>query len=280
MNRRILLSYTGAFATTLAFPALAGNDSFDTLLAAVEADSAAFPGASGRVEAKALEASTFAAAQPSVGKSSRKVSARALRMITAFEVSNKRNYEKKLRNPIWPEGQSGVTIGIGYDLGYVDTVAFESDWKDYLDVTSRKTLLAALGKKGPAAKNLLERFQSIDVPFDAAYRQFVEQNLPKYVGLTEYALANTAELSADCLGALVSLTYNRGASYLILEAEDRRGRYAEMREVGRLMDAKDFKGIPYQIRKMKRLWQGKPEVRGLLERRDMEAALFELGLNT
>jgi GH24 family phage-related lysozyme (muramidase) len=90
------------------------------------------------------------------------------------------------------------------------------------------------------------------------------------VELTERALPNTGKLSADSLGALVSLAYNRGASF------DSEGtRYQEMRAIKADMAAKKYQDVPKQIRNMKRLW---PNVKGLRVRRDLEAQLFQDGL--
>ena len=37
-------------------------------------------------------------------------------------------YTKKYRKPVWPKGQSGVTIGIGYDVGYASKPQLRADW--------------------------------------------------------------------------------------------------------------------------------------------------------
>jgi hypothetical protein len=50
--------------------------------------------------------------------------------------------------------------------------------------------------------------------------------MPRWVSVGENALSNTRKIGADCMGSLVSLTYNRGASY----AKDG-DRYREMRAI-------------------------------------------------
>ena len=56
---------------------------------------------------------------------------KSLDLILEFEVGGGENYYNKfLRNPTWPGEQSGVTIGIGYDCGYVNKSEFTNDWKD------------------------------------------------------------------------------------------------------------------------------------------------------
>ena len=48
----------------------------------------------------------------------------------------------------------------------------------------------------------------------------------------------------------------------------------EMRNIRVLVPKKDYKGIANEIRKMKRLWEGKG-MDGLLKRREAEAKLVE-----
>lgn len=278
INRRLFLA---GLATPFFFSptySLAEDHDFANLLASLEADNAKFPGAGGRLEGKEFETSSFAAAQPKVGKSKRVVTQDAIRMITGFEVSGERTYEAKYRRPIWPKGPSGVTCAIGYDLGYVNSNEFEDDWKVDMSADDRKTLGPTLGLKGTAARDALSSVQSVDIPFKAALKQFTEQTLPKYTALTESALENTGDLSDGAMGALVSLTFNRGASYRVRADEDPAGRYEEMRQIRRLMREKKFADIPQQIRNMKRIWRGNPDMAGLLKRRDMEADLFTISL--
>jgi hypothetical protein len=44
------------------------------------------------------------------------------------------------------------------------------------------------------------------------------------------------------------------------------------------MSSGHFERIPAELRAMKRLWRDEPDMRGLLIRRDLEASLFEMGL--
>ncbi len=112
----------------------------------------------------------------------------------------------------------------------------------------------------------------VDVPWDAALEVFCATSLPTYLALTRQALANFDALPASCRGVLVSLVYNRGASFEVAGA-----RYQEMRNIRVLMAARSFGAIPAELRKMKRLWTA-PSVRGVAVRREREARLFEAGL--
>jgi hypothetical protein len=103
---------------------------------------------------------------------------------------------------------------------------------------------------------------------------FDAKTLTKFVGITYSTLPRAAldMLHPHCVGALVSLVFNRGASFR------RDGdRYREMREILRLMGRQEFAGIPAQLRSMKRIWEGQG-LDGLLRRREAEASLFERGL--
>ena len=42
------------------------------------------------------------------------------------------HYAAALEHPIWPGLQSGITIGIGYDLGFVAEDQFVDEWKKYV----------------------------------------------------------------------------------------------------------------------------------------------------
>jgi GH24 family phage-related lysozyme (muramidase) len=80
------------------------------------------------------------------------------------------------------------------------------------------------------------------------------------------------------LGALVSLVYNRGASFGIPEAKDPSGRFREMRNIKAHMANKAFDQIPDELLSMRRLWIGVKDMRGVVLRREAEAALFKQGL--
>jgi GH24 family phage-related lysozyme (muramidase) len=275
-DRRTILG--GLACISFAPRAWAQTNNLDALIDAIEGGTQSYPGASGQIEAKELIRSTFAAAQPQQGKSKRAMSSRTIRIIAAFEVSNKKRYENLYRRPLWPGKDSGVTIGIGYDLGYASETAFEADWHDYMKPEARALLKPTLGRKRTAAQAALPAVQTVEVPYDDAHRQFVDQTLPKYVAQTEFALENTAALPDDSMGALVSLTFNRGPSYLFQPEKDKKGRFREMREIRALMRREDFAAIPAQIRSMKRLWKANSDVGGLIGRREVEAQLFEAGL--
>lgn len=200
------------------------------------------------------------------------ISKAAFDLIVAEEVSSKATYEKKYRHPEWPGGASGVTIGIGYDVGagVTNYAQLHRDWDGKIPQAMVDALVPAIGVTGERARALTAALKSkVDVPWDAAMKVFQEVTLPKYYALTAKALPNFDKLNADCKGVLVSLVYNRGASF----SKDG-DRYREMRAIRVHMAAKQFDKIPTELRSMARLWPGT----GLVGRRNREAALFQEGL--
>lgn len=198
------------------------------------------------------------------------ISERAYDLIISFEVSSEAVYNKRYRHPEWPGGRSGVTVGIGYDVGYASAAQITNDWTGQIDAAMIQSLQDVRGLKGQEAQNALGRVRNVDVPWASAINVHQKTVIPRWVGIVTHALPNHDKLSADSLGALVSLTYNRGASYAAAG-----NRYEEMRAIKQCMETENFAGIPGQIRAMKRLW---PNVQGLLIRRDREADLFKAGL--
>lgn len=208
-------------------------------------------------------------------KSTTPISPRASDLIVACEVTSERVYTARYESPVWPGGASGVTVGIGYDTGYVTSDDLAGDWKGYLDSDSIRALSVACGETGTRAKTIIKQLPPVTVSWEIAQRQYSEEVRPRYVGLTQSVLVNTASLSADSLGALVSLVYNRGASFRLADE-----RYKEMRNIREHMASKNFDRIPSEIRAMTRLWKDQANLRGLVLRREAEANLFELGLQS
>ena len=167
----------------------------------------------------------------------------------------------------WPGGNSGVTIGIGYDLGYVTKDQFESDWKDCLSDGDCQTLAAVIGIKGLDAKTKASSLTHIKITNDQARRVFTERSVPQYQKQTATAFPGVDNLPADAQGALVSLVYNRGTS---MNGDSRK----EMRAVRNAVPKGDLQEIANQIRAMKRLWENS-SVSGLVKRREAEAQLVE-----
>jgi hypothetical protein len=205
------------------------------------------------------------------------LSKKSLDLILEFEVGGGENYYNKfLKNPTWPEGQSGVTIGIGYDLGYVNKAEFSEDWKD-LPKEIFDRLYKVVGIKGYNAKNLIRGLKNIDIPWDLALKVFNNKTVTKFYNLTKQTFPNFDNLPEDAKGGLVSLVFNRGNA---LEG-DRRREMKLIRDGMKLVSNYDQKALTFianQIRNMKRIWIGGSIEKGMSRRRDAEAKLIEESL--
>jgi len=167
----------------------------------------------------------------------------------------------------WPGGESGVTIGFGYDLGYVNAAQFQSDWGDSLAADVMTRLKTAIGLKGIPAKNKAATLGDVRIDRDVALVVFTNKTVPAYEAQTRAAFPGFDALPTDAQGALVSLVFNRGASM----TGDRR---SEMRAIRDAVPRGDLQEIADQLRAMKRLWKGQG-LDGLLRRRDAEADMVE-----
>lgn len=203
---------------------------------------------------------------------------KSLDLVLEFEVGGGENYYNKfLKNPVWPEGQSGVTIGVGYDLGYVNKTEFSEDWKDLPKETFDR-LYKVVGIKGYNAKNLIKGLKDITIPWDLALKVFNNKTVTKFYNLTRQTFPNFDNLPEDAKGGLVSLVFNRGNA---LEG-DRRREMKLIRDGMKLVSTFDQKALTFianQIRNMKRIWIGGSIEKGMSRRRDAEAKLIEESLN-
>src|SRR5687767_1238475 len=65
----------------------------------------------------------------------------SLDLLLGFEVGSRQGYEREFQRPVWPGGQSGVTVGIGYDLGMTSKAEIRADWEPLLSEASLVALL-------------------------------------------------------------------------------------------------------------------------------------------
>jgi len=202
------------------------------------------------------------------------LSKKSLDLILEFEVGGGENYYNKfLKNPTWPGEQSGVTIGVGYDLGYVNKSEFSEDWKD-LPKEIFDRLYKVVGIKGYNAKNLIRGLKDISIPWELSLKVFNNKTVTKFYNLTQKTFPNFDNLPEDAKGGLVSLVFNRGNA---LEG-DRRREMKLIRDGMKLVSNYDQKALTFianQIRSMKRIWIGGSIEKGMSRRRDAEAKLIE-----
>lgn len=201
------------------------------------------------------------------------ISDAAFNLIVADEDSDEAYYTRHYTHFEYPGYASGPTIAIGFDCGYVTPIEARMAWEGILPDNMIDNIVAACGLTGNAAREFVLRYgQSVTITWDQAIAEFRTREVPKWIKRVQNALPNTDKLSPDSLGALVSLSYNRGTGGY----SDPHPRDAEMRAIRALMASQRFSEIPGEIRSMRRLWP--PAGSGLWKRRTQEAALFQNGL--
>lgn len=198
------------------------------------------------------------------------ISPDAHQLVLDFEIGGQAGYERQYKRPCWPKGASGITIGIGYDLGYYKPPEVDEAWKPRLREADLARLARTIGLKGLAAGDKLSSVKDIVVPWEGAEGVYKITTVPSFAKQTIGAFPGCEKLHPHCFGALFSLVYNRGAA---LEGDRRR----EMKNIRQHVQTGRIEQIPNEFRAMKRIWQG-AGMAGLLRRRDEEAKLFEKGL--
>lgn len=199
------------------------------------------------------------------------ISDNATEFIIKEENSDEGYYNKLCRGFEWPGGASGPTVGIGYDCGYCNRKEIDEDWQGLIPQKMIEVLLAACGRTHDNAHQWVRTHRhDVDIPWDVACTQFAQREVPKWVGRVTAVLPNCEALHPTSFGAIVSLAYNRGASF-------RAGgdRNSEMRAIHDHMVNGNFKEIPEEFEKMRRLWPAGSQNN---TRRHREAVLFWAGL--
>ena len=181
--------------------------------------------------------------------------------------------------PYWPKGASGVTIGFGYDVGYVSRDEFISDWGAHFSPADLAALLACVHLTGAAAQAALGAVKTIKVGKAFARSVFIDRSMPKAETRASQAFPRISELADNAYSALVSLVFNRGGS-MQDQPGDALKRRKEMRDIrdalasNTLSMQQKLKSIAASLRSMKRIWAGQG-LAGLISRREEEAKLVE-----
>jgi GH24 family phage-related lysozyme (muramidase) len=199
------------------------------------------------------------------------VSKKSLDLIINSEVSSFSAYNTKYKFPVLPGEDSGITIGIGYDLGHVSASKLDEDWGMLLSTSAMNKLHKAVGKKNTAAKAVFTaEIKAVEISWEKAIEVFYTKSMPKYAKDTLGIYDGVQLLPPDAQGALVSLVYNRGTSFTKPSEERRK----EMKNIAKHVLNKDLEKIAAEIVSMKRLWDINTS-KGLHIRRDNEAALVK-----
>ncbi|MBK8848468.1 MAG: hypothetical protein IPO27_18765 [Bacteroidetes bacterium] len=205
------------------------------------------------------------------------LSNKGIENIMQWEIGGKAAYISKYKNPMWPEWHSGVTIGIGYDLGYCNAAKFIEDFKA-LQQTDKNKLSCVVGLKGEDAENALTQdIKSLNVPWEIASEVYYSTSIPEHAKMTKKIYPEIAQLPPNAQAAILSLVYNRGTK---LTGDSR----TEMFNLVQLIRDKKLNAIAAEFRSMKRLWEPKKDkdgkvikkgLHGLIIRREAEAVMIE-----
>jgi hypothetical protein len=191
------------------------------------------------------------------------LSPKGIDLVVRWEVGGPRTYTKKYQMPIWPgNSASGVTIGIGYDLGHNTEEQILRDWKNH---PHRGYLAAMSGFKGESAGRLAKRRSWIQTPLPLAMEVFQDPTAIRYYNIARRAFPGLEDQPQPVIDALFDLVYNRGGN-MVGSAR------LEMRTIRDVcLPARDQACVANQLRIMKRVWKGAKLGPGLMARREDEA---------
>lgn len=185
-----------------------------------------------------------------------------------------RYYNAKCAMPSWPGGESGVTIGIGYDLGYNKREQIRKDWEGKVNSNILVFILSVAGVKGELAKKMItEPARRMRIPYEVAKDVFLKSTLPRFTKLANDTYPGLNKLNDTTQAVIIGLVYNRGASFGE-EGKPSWDSRKEMRELAPVILAGDYNKIAELIESMSRLWVGKG-MDGLVSRRKEEAELIK-----
>ncbi len=201
-----------------------------------------------------------------------RISQKAFDMIVAEEVSSQAYYIRHYQHPEWPGLSSGVTVGIGYDLGQSPRQKIADDWKNSVSPDMILMMMSCAGIVGPAGKQKCsEVWNGIIIPWNSAITVFANRDIPQWTAAVINAVPGSDKLNGDLLGVLVDIAYNRGIGGF----NSTNDRFREMKSIRVLVSTGNLNLVPLEIQRMKRLW---PNTIGLQRRCDHRIALWRGGM--
>lgn len=195
-----------------------------------------------------------------------KVTEQGMDLIVHFEVGGKSYYKKVYQRPIWARGASGVTVGIGYDLGYNSKCQIQKDWGDILPKDMVDALKSCAGIKGSASRLHQQRIKYVvSIPLESAMKVFVKRTMPRFASLARNTFKTLEDADPYIQDMMLSQTFNRGAS---TRGYSRRHVLWQSRACAK----GQYYALPIYCRDSKDVWVNKPSIRrGIWRRRDAEA---------
>ncbi len=169
-------------------------------------------------------------------------------MIVRWEVGSQARYDRWYQSPIWPEGASGLTWGLGYDGGHQPAHIIRRDWHQH---PHNVRLSASAGITGAAAGRLVPYYRDVVVPWAMAVNVFDVSSAPRFMRLARQAYGpgfDRAPMGVRC--ALTVETYNRGPGM----TGDRRIERRAIRDVCLAADPVDAACVGRQLEASCRVW--------------------------
>lgn len=202
------------------------------------------------------------------------ISDAAIKLLVDTEVGGERLYRRKFTRPVWPGGASGVTIGIGSDLGHTDVAEIRYDWAAHPQLAD---LEPAAGIRGKQARILTAQMQQIVTEFPLALDVFLRNDVLQYYRIAVRAFPGLEETGPNVQGTIVSLVFNRGGA-MPKHCAPGTSRYEMCKIRDECIPLKLEAGpcVARWERTMKRVWKGRDIERGMNSRREQEAKLAEL----
>ena len=194
------------------------------------------------------------------------VDPRAVQLIVRHEIGSEQVYSRRYERPVWPGAASGVTVGVGYDLGHRPASSIVLDWSAH---PQHPRMAKASGVIGPPARHLAASMADVVVKFAQARAVFERTSLIEHYRIARrvFGAKHFDQSPAAVQGALVDLVFNRGGS---MTGPGR----VEMRAIrDDCLPRRDRQCVADQLRAMVRLWKGSSIERGMQRRRFEEAEL-------
>jgi hypothetical protein len=188
-------------------------------------------------------------------------------LIIEPEVSSEAVYNQRFTAPIWPGGTSGITIGLGYDIGHQNQLQVQKDLAGLCSPAEIERISKYCGVIGIKCKQYLYDLRTFHFSWDKACKLFYYTSIKRYARMAANCYDELETLHPYEQTAIVGLVYNRGVS---LKGDRRK----EMVQLVHAIKEDDDKLMATLIRNMKRLWG--EDQRGLRIRREKEAYYIEM----
>jgi hypothetical protein len=187
-----------------------------------------------------------------------------IQKIVEWETGGPRYYNRYLTTPLNPVNDaSGLTVGVGYDLGYYTPDQIRADWKGYIPEDDIEKLASVSGLKGREAAGKHRGVVGVTISYEVALAQFTKVTLPIWLMKAYKLWPNFDALNDRQKTALVSLTFNRGTS---LVGSTR----SEMKEVHDNLERGNTRPVAGLIKQMAL----RSPLKGVQLRRKQEGELF------